>query len=92
FHYENGKYPLEEDKILAREHIFATWKQLQAIDPHEENTTLRRNSHPHPAHGARQFFWSPIMWRDQNVPVCISRDGELDSRDTPLLIRYYTQL
>ncbi|XP_065320689.1 uncharacterized protein LOC135928222 [Gordionus sp. m RMFG-2023] len=40
FHYENGKYPLEEDKILAREHIFATWKQLQAIDPHEENTTL----------------------------------------------------
>ncbi|CAK9296471.1 unnamed protein product [Gordionus sp. m RMFG-2023] len=33
------KFPkIKIDK--SKEHIFATWKQLQAIDPHEENTTL----------------------------------------------------
>ncbi|CAK9296000.1 unnamed protein product [Gordionus sp. m RMFG-2023] len=65
FHYENGKYPLEEDKILAREHIFATWKQLQAIDPHEENTTLVRELEESKLSNNSKFFNNQDFYRSQ---------------------------
>ncbi|XP_065324914.1 uncharacterized protein LOC135931607 [Gordionus sp. m RMFG-2023] len=40
FNYQNGIYPSESDKLLAREHLMSTWRQIQIFNKPKDNPAL----------------------------------------------------